>query len=55
MGRVETLSDEQVLKLREEVEQTLKKVEAEGRQERELVTQVIKELTTQFLGAWRGK
>jgi len=49
MARTETFSREHVLRLREEVEETLKQVEARGRDERELVGRVVHELVRELL------
>ncbi len=49
LARTESLSTENVLRLREEIEATLAQVEIRGRKERELVTQVINELLVGLL------
>jgi len=44
LARTESLSTENVLRLREEIQATLGEVELRGRKERELVGQVVNEL-----------
>jgi len=49
VASTEQLSAENVLKLREEIEQRLKEVEEQGTKERELVGQVVNELVGELL------
>jgi len=51
----ESLSKEQVLKFREEMEATLRDVEEKGRKERELVGQVVQELVKHFMKRGGGQ
>jgi len=54
IASTESLSPEQVARLRTEIDETLKRVEASGRQERDLVGQVLKELVGQIVKGGRG-
>jgi hypothetical protein len=47
--RTQAIPPEQMAKLKEEIGQVLRDVEARGKQERELVTQVLKELAAQIM------
>jgi len=54
VARTESLTPQQIEKLRGEIDEALRKVEAAGRQERDLVVKAARELVAQVIKGVKG-